>query len=256
MLQSFDLEIAREIPEGTKDWKALLPLGITCAAAYDGRDYAEFHDFPQLDQQHSRALVQWMLEAHNRGYQFLTWNGCSFDFHVLAFESQMWRECVQLCLNHIDLMLYATMSKGWFVGLDSALQGHGIESKQHRVQLNDGTFIDDMSGGKAPVLWAKGERDAVLTYLRADVERPYLLVQDLMRKKSLAFVSSRGRLHHVYMSQFYSVFEMLQMTMADNSWMDPESRPTKAHFYNWMLPYLTEKEKRAILGEKDWLWTI
>lgn len=28
----FDLEIAKEIPEGTKDWSALRPLGISCAA--------------------------------------------------------------------------------------------------------------------------------------------------------------------------------------------------------------------------------
>ncbi len=29
---AFDLEIALPLPEGTEDWKALRPLGITCAA--------------------------------------------------------------------------------------------------------------------------------------------------------------------------------------------------------------------------------
>lgn len=238
---SFDLEIAREIPEGTKDWKELAPLGITCAANYNGERCVEFHDYPKLSKQHACDLVEWMYQRHEAGERFLTWNGTSFDFQVLAQESGLWRECVEICLSHVDLMLIATISKGWFVGLDSALKAHGIQSKLHKVQLKDGSWIEDMSGSKAPAMWKAGETKAVLEYLRGDVERPLELVQSIQRIKKLCFDSKSGKRHVVEVPKLWTVAEMMEKPMADNSWMDQP--PTKRQFVEWMIPYLPEVEE-------------
>src|SRR3990172_4302878 len=121
-LISFDLEIAKELPDSCPDWKAEMPLGITCAA-FKSADFAdeEFSEWPQMTQKHTSMMVEFMLNWHQKGYKFLTWNGTSFDFHVLAQESGRWEDCANLCMDHVDMMLIATMAKGWYVSLDSAL---------------------------------------------------------------------------------------------------------------------------------------
>lgn len=239
-LISFDLEIAKELPDGCADWKSQAPLGISCSAHWDGFDFVKFHDTPQLSQKIASMQVDWMIEQAERGKRFLTWNGCSFDFNVLAQESGRWKECAMLCLEHVDMMLIATISKGWFVGLDRALEAHGIESKQHKVQLNDGSWIEDMSGAKAPAMWKAGETTAVLEYLRGDVERPLLLAIDIEKRKQLRFKSKNGKTHAVPVDHLYTVKEMLQKPMADNSWMD--NPPTKRQFVKWMIPYVPKIE--------------
>lgn len=240
-LISFDLEIAKEIPTDCADWKSQAPFGISCAAHWDGFDFVEFHDMPQLSQKIASMQVDWMIEQAEHGKKFLTWNGCSFDFNVLAQESERWKDCAMLCLEHVDMMLIATILKGWFVGLDRALEAHGIESKQHKVQLNNGTWIEDMSGAKAPTMWKAGETKAVLEYLRGDVERPLQLAQSIMEIKQLRFISKNGKLHTLDIPKLWTVKEMLQQPMVDNSWMDKP--PTKRQFVEWMIPYIPQIEE-------------
>ena len=76
-------------------------------------------------------------------------------------------------------MLLVTFAKGWFLGLDKALKGAGIAGKVHELTLKNGEMLHDMNGGMAPKLWADGEHDAVLTYLRGDVEQTLALAQNI-----------------------------------------------------------------------------
>ena len=42
-------------------------------------------------------------------------DGCGFDFAVLAQETGMVKECAELAINHVDLMLIVTFQKGYFL---------------------------------------------------------------------------------------------------------------------------------------------
>src|SRR5690349_8936553 len=105
---------------------------------------------PQLSKDECRKLVRDLTACVASGYTLVTWNGCSFDFRVLAQESGMLEECGQLALNHIDLMMIVTFNKGWFLGLDKALSGAGITSKVRQLTLSTGEIITNMNGALAP----------------------------------------------------------------------------------------------------------
>jgi hypothetical protein len=141
------------------------------------------------------------------GYTLLTWNGCSFDFHVLAQESSLFNECGDLALNHIDLMLIVTFTKGYFLGLDKALAGAGVKGKVKNVTLSNGTLLNDMSGAKAPQLWADGEYQVVLEYLRADVTQLIELAKVIETKKSFQWKSNSGRTQSFPIEKFLVVKE-------------------------------------------------
>ncbi len=94
-------------------------------------------------------------------------------------------ECGELALNHIDMMLLVTFAKGWFLGLQKALTGAGLEGKLKAVTLSDGSELTDMQGAKAPQLWADKEYDAVLAYLKEDVLQPLKLAEYIAETGSI-----------------------------------------------------------------------
>lgn len=229
---SFDLEIAKPIPEGCKDWREHSPLGISCAMLYDGKDTQAFWEHEKLTREYAGELVGALVKYQKRGDIIVTVNGCSFDFNVLAEESGRFDDCVELAWSHCDLMLVATFQKGWMVGLDSMLAGHQLQSKQHSVTLRDDTVIENMNGAMAPELWARGEIDAVLEYLRGDVVRTYELAEQVLACGKLKFVSRTSKLHYVNAAKLYTVREMMGFPEPDVSWMD--NPLTRESFVAWM----------------------
>ena len=137
---TFDLEIAEEIPEGTDDWRALRPLGITCAATYtsEGRlhtwtsamnqgQYAK-----QMNSAECRALTDHLINLHSQGYDIVTWNGLGFDFDVLADEvnDPHYRQLIiDLAMDHIDPGFTMLCEKGYMIGLNTACMGMNVEGK-------------------------------------------------------------------------------------------------------------------------------
>lgn len=166
---AFDLEIARDIPAGGR-WQDAAPLGVTCAALslVDRPEPMVWQGVPQLAADACRKLVRSLQRFVEEGYTLVTWNGCGFDFAMLAIESNLHRECARLALHHVDLMLLVTFTRGWYLALQKALQGAGLDGKLESVTLSDGTRLTGMNGSLAPQLWAQGESDAVLAYLRND----------------------------------------------------------------------------------------
>ena len=111
---AFDLEIVKDIPEGTKDWKDIRPLGISCAATFYSQDsipivwyHGMQNDIPQpgaMTKEELKAMMDYILNLYSLDdVKPLTWNGLQFDFDVLAEESGMKQECVELALNHYDM---------------------------------------------------------------------------------------------------------------------------------------------------------
>jgi hypothetical protein len=231
---AFDLEIAKLLPERVDDLKAHAPLGIACAAVAlgDGDETRIWQGVPQMTPAACRELVGDLQQLAASGYTLLTWNGCSFDFFVLAQESGLLEECADLALAHVDLMLTVTFTKGYYLGLDKALQGAGLAGKRSSVTLRDGSILDGMSGVKAPALWADGEYEAVLAYLKDDVLQLSQLGEHIRRTRSIQWTSGRGRPQFVAVERFLSVRECFAIPEPDTSWMS--NPPTRAQFVDWM----------------------
>ena len=228
---SFDLEIMNDFPlDGSWDKE----LGISCAAvAFSKLNIVEFwHDPHGISKRKAGNLVKDMQNMENDGYKIVTWNGTKFDFRVLADVSGMYKDCAELAMNHLDMMLWVTCQKGYYLGLQAALKGAGLEGKLKEVILNDGTVLTDMSGAKAPELWRAGEFDAVLAYLEDDVRQPLALAHHIEENKVLRWRSRAGKPMSVYVPNLLTVKECLEMRWPDQGWMtDP---PTKESFTEWM----------------------
>jgi hypothetical protein len=233
-IASFDLEIAKEIPEGV-DWKTIAPLGISCAALHvDECDPTPefFWSVPQLDQEHAENLVFRLQVLENQGYKIVTWNGCGFDFAVLAQESGMVKECADLAMNHVDLMLCVTFQKGYYLGLNKAAVGMGLAGKTHEVTLSTGQTITEMGGALAPQMWQSGETEAVLTYLAGDVLQTNELAHAIENHQSIRWTSNSGKFQFCPIQKLYTVKELFDLPKPDTSWM---SKPvTRESFIEWM----------------------
>ncbi|MDF1500144.1 MAG: ribonuclease H-like domain-containing protein [Anaerolineales bacterium] len=233
-LASFDIEIASVIPEGTADWAEYPDLGISCAAvAFEDREEVRFWSgVPRLDPHAARLMAQELIEIHKAGYQFVTWNGCGFDFRVLAQESGMVEEMALLAMEHVDLMLMVTFAKGHYLSLQKALEGAGMSGKLKRVRLSDGGWIEDMDGSQAPILWGRGEQEAVLAYLEQDVRQQLALAQWVRTNRQIRWTSSRGNPQSASFNKLLTVKQCFALPEPDTSWMrDP---PTREQFTAWM----------------------
>jgi hypothetical protein len=230
-LISFDLEISKILPDFSGDLFEHAPLGISCAAvAHD--EVVFWQGVPQLSKEECQGLVKDLMEYAASGHIFVTWNGCGFDFRVLAQESGLFEECGELALNHIDMMLLVTFKKGWFLGLDKALQGANISGKVHEVELSNGDILREMNGGLAPELWAKEEYDAVLTYLRGDVEQTLELAKVVLETQRIRWTSGRGKPQSASVPNLITVRKCFNIPEPDTSWMS--NPPQRKNFVSWI----------------------
>ena len=231
---SFDLEIAKELPEKFDRWEDFSPLGISCAAVAlsDTQEIKFWSGSPQMTKEECVKLVGDLQRLVRNGYHLLTWNGTGFDFHVLAQESGLYEICGELALQHIDMMLLVTFQKGWYLSLEKALQGAGIPGKIKEVTLNDGTVLNSMSGAQAPRLWAAGEYRAVFEYLKGDVLQPLHLAYSIQSSKKITWISGRGNRNEVEVPKLYNVLECFSLPMPDVSWMS--SPPSREQFVSWI----------------------
>ena len=233
-LASFDIEIACVVPDTVQEWSKVRGLGISCAAIAlsDADEVRVWEGKPRFAKQKSVDLVKRLMELRDQGYMLTTWNGCSFDFRVLAEESGLFQQTGQLALNHVDVMLMVTFTKGWYLSLQAALEGAGLSGKLKTVQLSDGSKIHNMDGSKAPGLWAAGEYKAVLAYLKDDVVQLLKLAQSADRQGCISWTSRSGNPQQICFSKLLTVTECFGIPEPDSSWMsDP---PTREQFIHWI----------------------
>jgi hypothetical protein len=242
---AFDLEIAKDLPENKK-WQDAAPLGITCAAVAfsDGVKPIFWKGVPKMTRLECQDMFAKLQEIADSGYTFVTWNGCAFDFAVLAEETGLTNECGQFALQHVDLMLVVTFTKGWYLGLQKALLGAGLKGKRKSVTLSDGSILDKMGGVRAPKMWADGEYDAVLSYLNDDVVELINLVNVISETKEIRWTSDNGNFMSVPVPYFPTVLECFDIPEPDVSWMtDP---PTRKQFVEWVPSINIQRNTRPI----------
>ncbi len=231
---AFDLEIAKTIPAGAKSWDPYFPLGITCAAAaLEGHpEPILWQGVPRLGSQECQDLVSALEDLVAQGHTLLTWNGCKFDFRVLGEEAGMEEACARLAADHVDLMLMFTFKQGHFLGLDKALRGSGVQGKRKQVSLSTGEVIENMDGALAPELWARGEHEAVLLYLKDDVRQPLELARKIEESGQMGWLTSRGGYRKTPFDRLYTVRECFAFPLPDTSWM--RHPPDRKDFISWM----------------------
>lgn len=211
------------------------PLGISCAATtYEGgvSKWYEPNYGPQLSTTNCSNLVNYLCDLHEEGEQLVTWNGTRFDWHVLAYESGMVQECIDLAMNSVDLMFIIMCHKGFFAKLDNCA----------RMMVGEGK-PDDIDGALAPTLWKRGEYQKVLDYVCLDSRLTAQVAQEVAKIDMIAWTSSSsGKAHSIDLKHLIkdgrlpTVAECLErIPLPDTSWMD--NPPTREDFFTWMEEY-------------------
>lgn len=228
---SFDIEIAMSIPEGTEDWSALHPMGITCAATYASdedkpRVWCGRDDWgaisPQMTVDELTGLLAYMDNAVADGYSIVTLNGAGFDFRELAASSQQWQICKDLAWNHLDLFYTLFCKLGYAPGLNAIATGMGCGSK-----------TQDVDGARAPELWAVGQYGKVLEYVANDAKLTLDVAQAVASVGEVRWTSKSGRPQVVNVDRWLTVRESSLLELPNNSWMD---KPwTRDKFVGWMM---------------------
>ncbi|MHB0874542.1 MAG: ribonuclease H-like domain-containing protein [Anaerolineae bacterium] len=239
---AFDIEIAKEIPDGCRDWSDIRPLGISCAATLtDDGDlrlwYGEMSEgriASQMTPGEVGDLVAYLRDQFHdgSGRRPLTWNGLGFDFDVLAEEAgDPWDvgSCRGLALDHIDMGFQMFCEKGFMAGLNAAAKGMGLAGK-----------TEGMHGDLAPVMWAKSleEQKRVLEYVAQDVRTTAGVYEAIIESGRLTWLTKAGR-HSDWMPTLSSdgprmltVRECLALPVPDTSWLkDPWPR---SKFTSWL----------------------
>jgi len=230
---AFDIEIAKELPDGCEDWREFAPLGVSCAAIATREHGVElFHAPGKMREADVCAYLGRLESLIADGYTLISWNGTSFDYQVLAQESYLVDTCAEMAMSSVDLMLDVAFRKGHFLGLDKALIGASIEGKVHNVTLVDGTPIDDMDGARAPTLWAAGEYAAVLKYLDRDVTSLLDLADWIEANHRIQWTAKSGKPNRVGIDRIRTVAELFELPEPDTSWMS--NPPKREQFVAWM----------------------
>lgn len=236
---AWDLEIANtNIP---KDFSGNLfeysPLYISCGAiAYrDREDGSIKNQFwqgdPHMTKETALDMLQVMKEFVDEGRTLLSFNGAQFDFKVLAQITGKRNLCAQLALNHYDIMYDVFLHKGYFVGLDSVLKFHDM-GKVHKVTLSDGKVLPNMDGSKAPELWKEGEKEAVLEYLRGDVDGLLKVAEVIEERNKIEWYSRKGNYIKVPTEMLLVKDGLEEIKEPNNSWM--EDPVTREDTLEWM----------------------
>lgn len=242
-MAAFDLEIAKEVPDG-EDWAPFRPFGVACAAIAVESDipggepsYEFFTDRGPDVAGRLLARLAELAETH----AIVGFNSASFDFDVLAEETGDYATCARLAFDHYDLIHHVLVAVGYKKSLDSCCEGSGIQGKAHAVRLNDGTLLESMSGREAPRMWGAGEHSAVLAYLKEDVRATLELAMAMRDTGQLSWVTNKGKPYSSSFSRLYTVREALGMKMPYQGWMGPPW-PSPAEDMKWALEYDEPKE--------------
>jgi hypothetical protein len=225
---AFDIETTK-IVQDPADWRSQRPLGISCAATLrPDEEPLLWHGGPRqnpadrMTREETGELVRYLEEKTAQGFVLLTWNGLGFDLDVLAEEAGMLPNCRELARNHVDMMFHVVCKLGYGVGLDAAAKGMGLAGKP-----------EGMNGAKAPVLWAEGKREEVLSYVAQDVKTTMEVAQACESLGALRWVARSGKLRTMRLPEgWLTVDKALGLPLPYTAWMDEPWK--REEFTGWL----------------------
>jgi hypothetical protein len=129
-----------------------------------------------MDEDEASELVSALKKISS---SILTWNGLSFDFRQLSLASKSKQACIDLALDHIDIMFQFHCIKGYPISLNAALVGMGISPtyKYNQIEIR-GDMIEDLLKIYVLTEDAKSEEDMGL-FLDARDRLNYILQNTL-----------------------------------------------------------------------------
>jgi hypothetical protein len=228
---AFDIETARLAPNG-ENLLLHRPLGISCyALAWQEPDGVKTlvgygkdevgQPGPQMTQAECQTLVLQLTEYVKQGFTLLTWNGLGFDFDILAEESGMYAQCVELACAHVDMLFHFFCLQGYPLGLNAAAKGMGLAGKP-----------EGMDGSQAPMRWQQGEYQTVLEYVAQDVITTLDLAAAVEDRGQIRWKTRAGKPNRVALRQWMRVTEALELPLPDTKWI--RNPMTRGRFTDWM----------------------
>ena len=227
---AFDLQISKGFPDGVADWRPYRPFGISCAATVADNEqtklwYSRAADGSPADsmsQENVAELVDYLRTQASSGKTILTWNGVGFDFDILAEESGLATTCMELALNHVDMMFHFFCEKGYLLGLDKAAKGMGLPGKTAGFE-----------GALAPKYWQAGRRNEVLDYVKQDAITTLQLCRAVEKRGSLSWISNTGKSRVMpFRTGWLTVRQAMELPLPDTTWMKQPIKRNK--FVGWI----------------------
>ena len=227
----FDLEIIKDVT-GVADWWSVAPLGVSCGAVAlsDSDNAIVWSGYPELGNKGLNRVVTGLYDIAKGGYTLVGFNSLGFDFRLLAIESDDADICEGLASDHIDMFFHLFCMLGYAPGLDTLCVGMGTPRKTKGVD-----------GAKAPELWAKGERQAVIDYCVQDVRATLALLLATEDRGGVQWTSKSGKTVTCDFDRWLTVTQALSLPEPDNSWMKEPWKRDK--FTGWMERYGKEKTR-------------
>jgi len=256
---AWDIEIYKQLGENFDNWPEQVPLGITCASVcfsestageettvhktwWGGSELGQLNDW--MDASEMTAMLAYLDTLVQRGYKLFTWNGLSFDWHVLYHELEdptLRASIKQHALEHCDMMFQFFCDRGYPLGLDAVAKGMGLAGK-----------TEGMDGSLAPILWSADQaalnqlgsfrwanmslvdrRRKVIEYVEQDALTTYKIAQRAGLLHRWNWTSRSGRPQIYNISRWMSVREAMQLPLPDTSWMGRPMR--RERFYRWAV---------------------
>ena len=235
---TFDLEIYKDLDPANPVY---LDQGISCAAIawrnYEGTICTQVWQSPAGCAMGAPDVYKMLATLEDIGRPVVTWNGCSFDFRVLAIESVELDRCRALTRQSHDPMFELLCRVGYPLALNTACVGMGTSPKVHEVILKSGETLTKMEGSQAPALYRAGEVDAVVEYLKGDVISLLELTEQVYKTHCLQWISKKGRPMFQPM-ELLTVEQCLKLPLPDTSWM--KEPMTRSKFAGWLDHNISE----------------
>lgn len=228
---SFDIEIARSIPDDVKDWSLLHPMGITCVSCWasdesNPRVWCGQNNQGQISDYMSAGelsnVVNYLHNVSNDGYRIVGLNTAGFDFQELAASSLLHDACKELSWNHYDLFFSLFCKLGYAPGLNAISVGMGFPGKTEGV-----------NGSRAPELWQNGQYGKVLEYVANDARLTLDVALSVEQCREVRWTSKSGRLQVVKVDRWLTVREAALLPLPDVSWMKGKEWK-REKFTGWM----------------------
>jgi hypothetical protein len=226
---SFDIEIANvfELRPGD-DLDRYGPFDISVAATgIDGEEEVIWLSSGptgkprrRLSRRRATELLNYLDERQRAGDMLCAWNGLGFDFKWLGHAARNPELAGVVALRSFDPMFQFFNQRGFPVGLAKVAEAMGI------VQTKL------MSGADAPRRWAAGDHEAVIEYVKGDVQMTTKVVRAIKDLGRVSWVTQRGTPCHETLPVLKPAIAVLDDPLPDQSWMSDPIPRTK--FHSWI----------------------
>jgi hypothetical protein len=228
-LLSFDIEISNvfELRPG-EDINKYAPFDVAVAATQvDGEEPRLWHSagpdgtpLASMDRPRAGELLEYLERMQREGCAVCAWNGLGFDLQWIARAAGDAAAASRVARAMYDPMFQFFKLKGFPVGLEAVATGFSMAARK------------SMASEEAPRAWRAGQFDRVFEYVAGDVRMTGEIVQHIVQRGQIAWVTQRGQRKTVLLPKLRTVEDCLGDPMPDQSWMTHPMR--QETFASWL----------------------